>query len=115
MPRGAREINFDDIDFTSEAEREYFQEALLGERVYEFLNSEVGRYLHGRAKQEREEAKEQLIVLGCKLDSTYGRRKIKQYSDMAENADNFMRWCADAITSADEATKMLRVVREEDN
>ena len=37
------------IEFVNEQERAYFAEAVLGEEVRQFVASDVGRYLHGRA------------------------------------------------------------------
>jgi len=106
-----RERNdFGDIDFTSEEEMNYFQEAILGEQFKDFLTSNIGRLLHGRAKADYEDAKEQL--LSCNPDSFFGRKKVKRLQAQAAQADNFMRWCADIIANGNDAEAMLETLRD---
>lgn len=105
-------MSFDisNLEFTSEAERSYFAEAHLGLKVQEFLTSEVGRYLHGRAKIEYEEAKQSILELE-QGDHDF----ISQFSKLkmtASTAEKFMMWCADAINSGVTAEAQLNSLED---
>ena len=104
-----RRVDTSKLDFTNEQELHYFSEALFGEKVRDFLNGEIGRYLHGRAKLEYEEAKEKAIH--CNTDSAYGQRKLAQYQKQADTAACFMRWCAEAIQNGDESFQLMEEIR----
>ena len=51
------------VEFVNEQERQYFAEAVLGEEVRQFLQSDVGRYLHGRAKGEYDRCRDKMFDL----------------------------------------------------
>ncbi len=104
-------LDFSELEFTSEAELQYFSEAVLGEEIRNFLNSTTGKYLHGRAINMKEEAKEQLLKHSP--DTEYGRRKIQRLQRNAEMAEMFMRWCAEGIHQGNEAYHQLQVAREQ--
>lgn len=93
------------LDFIDEAEQQYFAEAQLGYQVEEFLRSPTGRLLHGRAKQQLEQAKED--VLGLDTEDPDCLRKLKQIRTQAEVARCFMRWCAEAIDNGNAAQVQL--------
>ena len=98
-------MNIDDtqlvntLEFVDSNERAHFARAQLGEQVREFLSQPAGRYLHGRAKQELQDAQE--LALDCNPDSFFGRRKLKKIQQKAGIARAFMSWCADAITEGE--------------
>ncbi len=93
------------IEFVDEGERLHFAHAHLGNNVRTFLASAVGRYLHGRAKLELEEARD--AILDCNPNSFFGRRKINKIQRQADGARNFIRWCTDAITEGNFAEQEL--------
>ena len=93
------------LEFVDHQEKVYFAKAQLGEQVRLFLVSPVGRYLHARAKQDYEEAKEEMV--GANPDSLFGRRKLKKLQQKAEKASMFMRYLSDAIIEAEDASKHL--------
>ena len=99
------ENSFGDVEFTSTEQKEYFQEARLGIDFENFLRSDVGRFLQARAVREYESAKEG--ILDCNPDSFFGRRKIKKFQQQAAAADNFLNWCAEAITNGRQAEQLL--------
>lgn len=94
------------IDWVDAREREHFAKAQLGEQVKEFLLSPVGRYLHGRAKQDLEECRE--LALECNPDSLFGRRKLRRLKRKAGVANNFIQWCVDAITEGEISYRELQ-------
>ncbi len=97
------------IEFVDEGERLHFAHAHLGNNVRTFLASQVGRYLHGRAKLELEEARD--AILDCNPNSFLGRRKINKIQRQAESAKLFIRWCTDAITEGNFAEQELESYR----
>lgn len=105
----SEEHDFAGIDFIDEQERLYFAQARLGSDTLMFMRSPVGRYLHGRAKQEVDEVKEEL--LDCNPDSFFGRRKIRKLQKKSNTAQLFMRWCVDIIEEGEVATKELENYR----
>jgi hypothetical protein len=102
----------DEIDYIDEKERELFARAQLSEQVKDFLVSPVGRYLHGRARQEVEQA--QVDALECNVSRWWGRRKFNNLQQKAERARSLMRWLADAITDGEVAYQELRDYRREE-
>ena len=98
-------VDLTQVEFLNDQEREYFARAKLGSDVEEFLQSDVGRYLHGRAKQEVTESQSE--ALNCNPDSWFGRRKLNKLRARAAVAENFMRWCADAIVDGRNAESQL--------
>jgi hypothetical protein len=48
------------LEFVNEQEQQYFAEAVLGEETRQFLQSSVGRYLHGCAKQEYDQCRDKM-------------------------------------------------------
>lgn len=105
----AKADNVIEYDFLNEQERLYFAEARLGIEVEKFLKSDVGRYLHGRARQEYEEAKE--LMLECNPSTLLGRRKIRKLQNKAQTAARFMQWCAEGIANGRGAEVQLEDYR----
>jgi hypothetical protein len=99
------------IQFIDQREREYFSQAKLGQDVIDFMHSDVGRYLHGCAKQEVEAHRDALEK--CNPDTIWGRRKIRRLQGKADAARNFMTWCAEAITAGEMAYHQLEEYRSE--
>ena len=94
------------IDFTSEKERDWFLEAILGDEVQEFLNSSVGRYLHGRAKGEYNECVRSMFELDPYTPE--GKKEHDSLKERATHAENFMKWCADAIQGGRTAETLIQ-------
>jgi len=104
----------ENIHFEDDREREIFARAALGQQVRDFLESPVGRYLHGRCRNEIEQcevdALEALTASDLPLiGRILGRRKMRKIVQRAEIAKNFMRYLADAITDGEQAEKELDV------
>ncbi len=96
----------EEVEFINDRERILFARARLGTDALDFLRSNVGRYLHGRAKADYEQAKEDLTK--CNPDSFWGRRKIRRVQVRLEVAQKFMKYCIDAITDGDVAYNELK-------
>lgn len=98
-----------DHDFESDADRELFATAVLGEDCREFLRTPVGRYLHHRAKQQILQA--EVDALQVDPDGWGGwfraRRKLRQIRERAAVARAFINWMAEAIEAGDTAVKEL--------
>ena len=99
------------IEFVNEQERAYFAEAVLGEEVRQFVASDVGRYLHGRAKGEYDRCRDLMFDLDPYTPE--GKREFLKLKREAAAASHFMRWCVEAITLGDQAATMLETYREE--
>jgi hypothetical protein len=93
------------IEFIDETERQAFARARLGSDVVDFLHSSSGRYLHGRAKLQIEQARED--ALNCNPYTPWGRRKWKKIQHDAAVARAFVQWCADAIVDGNHAEQEL--------
>lgn len=99
-----------DIEFVNEQEREYFAEAVIGEETRQFLVSNVGRYLHGCAKQEYDRCRNEMFDLDPYTPT--GKQEFLRLKADAAAAQHFMRWCAEAISRGDQAAVMLENYRE---
>ena len=101
--------DFSGITFVDETERLHFAKARLGHETLTFLRGNIGKYLHGRAKMDLEEA---LVAMSeCNVDSMFGRRKYKKHQQKAELARMFIRYCTDIITEGDFSTQELENYR----
>lgn len=87
------------LEFVNDQERIYFAEAHLGEQMRQFLNGDIGRYLHGRAKAQYTEALEKCIHADLKTSD--GRAEAAKAQFDAAVAEAFMGWCADAIQNGE--------------
>lgn len=99
------------VEFVNEQEQAYFAEAVLGEEVRQFLQSDVGRYLHGRAKAEYDRCRDLMFDLDPYTPE--GKQEFLRLKREAASASHFMHWCVDAITMGDQAATMLENYREE--
>jgi hypothetical protein len=97
--------DFSGLTFVDEAERLHFARARLGHETLTFLRSNVGKYLHGRAKQDLEESMQGMS--NCNVDSIFGRRKYKKYQKKADLARNFISYCTDIITEGEFSEREL--------
>jgi hypothetical protein len=93
------------IHFINERERELFAAARFGESVRDFLVSEVGRFLHGRAKLAVEECKDKMLTLNPN-EADFDKR-FRNLKDEAWAAEHFMQWLVDAINDAEMAAQNL--------
>ena len=101
-----------DIEFVNEQERQYFAEAVIGEEVRQFLTSDTGRYLHGRAKQEYDRCRDEMFDTDPYTPE--GKQKFLQLRRDAAAAAHFMRWCVEVIQIGDQAAVMLEGYRDEE-
>jgi hypothetical protein len=102
----------ENVSFADELERELFARAKLGEQVRAFLETPVGRYLHGRARTEMQQCEVDALEALMEFDiplwgRVIGRRKLRKIRQRSESAKNFVRWLADAIIDGDHASKEL--------
>ena len=100
------------VDFVDEKERELFARARIGEEARRFLESDLGRYLHGRAQKEIEQA--QVDALECNAWTWLGRRKLLKLQHKAGVARSFLRWIVDAIQDSEVAYQELSEYRKEE-
>jgi hypothetical protein len=90
-----------EIEFISDRERELFAEAHLGETARGFLLSDTGRYLHGRAQEELDKCKEEMLKLDP--ESQVFEASFRTIQARAWCADHFIKWCTDVISEGDAA------------
>lgn len=81
---------------------ELVAEAILGKDAEEFLNTELGRYLVGRAEQEAADAMHQL-----KSVYSWRRKKIQELQNKVWRAESVQQWIADLIISGRQAMETL--------
>ena len=81
---------------------ELVAEAILGKDAEEFLNTELGRYLIGRAEQEAADALYQL-----KSVYSWRRKKIQELQNKVWRAESVQQWIADLIISGRQAMETL--------
>ena len=88
---------YGNLDFVNQAEREYFEEARLGVEASNFCHSELGRYLHGRAKMEMDEARDGIL----QLNPFDPKDQIEMAKLQAQAAcgEAFMRWIVDLVNN----------------
>lgn len=106
-------VQYEGVEFVDETEREIFARAELGEKVRAFLQSDVGRYLHGRCKTMLEQAKEDMLTVDTeRWWGIPGRRRMRKLLQQAEIARTFMKFMADAMIDGDHAAVELEHYRK---
>ena len=90
----------------TEQQQMQFAEATLGEECKNFIQSNVGRYIQGRAKMELEECKSGLLNLE-RLDPDFDVR-YEQLRQKAGCALLFTQWMIEAITDGEAAYQQLQ-------
>lgn len=100
------------VEFVDEKEKELFARSHLGVKVRDFLESDVGRYLQGRAQQEIEQA--QVDALECNPRTWWGRRKLMKLQEKAGVARSFVKWIVEAIQDGEVAYQELSEYRKEE-
>jgi len=76
--------------------------ATFGRQVEDFLGSDIGKYLVGRAEQEADEAMEKL-----KCVAPWRRTRIRDLQAQIWRAESFQRWLGNAIVEGQQALGML--------
>ena len=99
------ENDYSNVEFIDEAEQAFFHEARLGIEVTSFVNSEVGRFLHGRAKLDVDEARDAILELDP-YDAE-DRKEISKLRLKAASGHAFLRWCVEAINNGRAAEQQL--------
>ena len=77
-------------------------EAILGRDAQEFLASEIGRYLLGRAQMDEREALEALVSV-----KWWRRRRIIELQSRIYRARSVRNWLAEIITDGRQAESVL--------
>jgi hypothetical protein len=98
--------NYANLEFVNDAERIFFEEARLGLATIEFIRSDVGRYLHGCAKQQAEEARDKILTLNPYVQED--QAEIAKAQADAACGQAFMRWCSDLIQAGNMAEQSLQ-------
>ena len=83
-------------------EQTLIAEAVLGRDAQEFLASEIGRYLLGRAQMDEREALEALVSV-----KWWRRRKIIELQSRIYRARSVRNWLAEIITDGRQAESVL--------
>lgn len=83
-------------------EQTLIAEAVLGRDAQEFLASEIGRYLLGRAQMDEREAMEALVSV-----KWWRRRKIIELQSRVYRARSVRNWLAEIITDGRQAESVL--------
>lgn len=83
-------------------EQTLIAEAVLGRDAQEFLASEIGRYLLGRAQMDEREAMEALVSV-----KWWRRRRIIELQSRIYRARSVRNWLAEIITDGRQAESVL--------
>lgn len=83
-------------------EQTLIAEAVLGRDAQEFLASEIGRYLLGRAQMDEREAMEALVSV-----KWWRRRRIIELQSRIYRARSVRGWLAEIITDGRQAESVL--------
>lgn len=83
-------------------------EAMLGQDAEDFLRSDVGRYLIGRADQEIQEAQQKLATV-----SPWRRRRIQELQAQIWRAQSVKGWLIEVINAGRSAEQALEEARME--
>lgn len=81
---------------------EKIAEAILGRDAEDFLRSELGRYIIGRAKQEKEDAQEHLSTV-C----SWRKRRIQDLQNQIWRAESIQGWLIELVENGREAQNSL--------
>ena len=79
-----------------------FAEAVLGKDAEEFLGSELGRYILGRAEQEEKEAIDALALV-----SSWRRNRIRELQAQVWRARSVKQWLGELIQAGHQAQMQL--------
>jgi hypothetical protein len=99
------------IEFINDQEKQYFAEAMVGEEVLSFLNSTTGMYLHGCAKRTYQKCLEELFELDP--FTAEGKKEHARLQREAWCAEQFMKWCKEAIETGRDAAVQLESYRDD--
>jgi len=77
--------------------------ATFGRQVEDFLATDIGKYLVGRAEQEAKDALDKL-----KVTSPWRHNRIRDLQAMVWQAENFQQWLGNAIVEGRHALQMLQ-------
>ena len=76
--------------------------AYMGREAEDFCNSEIGKYLVGRAEQEEREALEALSTV-----STFRKNRIRELQNQVWRARSLQAWLGELITDGRMALQQL--------
>lgn len=85
-----------------------YAEAMLGKDAEEFLGSDLGRYMLGRAQQDEQEALELLAKV-----SPWRRRRITELQNRIRLAQNFKGWLIELVQVGKQAMDQLETQQQE--
>lgn len=82
-------------------------EAALGRDAQDFLNSDIGRYIVGRAQQEKAEALDKLARV-----STWRTNRIRELQNQVWRADSVLLWVTELVTAGKQAEAVLEELND---
>jgi len=77
-------------------------EAALGRDSQEFLASDIGRYIVGRCKQEKDDA-----LMALALVSPWRRNRIRQLQNDVWRAESVPKWLFELVDAGQQAEVVL--------
>ena len=96
------------VEFLNRHEEALFHEARLGEEAQQFLESDLGKLLKGRAILDIQDAQDALLDIAPEDTAA-----IRELQFKAATARHFKTWIAEAITNGNNAYDQLRSIRSE--
>ncbi len=84
-------------------------EAVLGKDAEEFLRTDLGRYLVGRASQEEQEAIDKLASV-----ASWRRNRIRELQNEIWRARSVKGWLAEIVQTGKQAEMQLEEAQAED-
>lgn len=95
------------MEFTAEEEM-MLAEAMLGQETEEWLQTDLARYMLGRAEQEEREAMDALAKCGA-----WRRRRIAELQTRIWRARSFRAWLGELVVTGRQALQSLDDARRE--
>lgn len=91
------------VEFANEREQELFYIAALGEEAYRFFRTNLGRYILDRARQDIDEAKEELAKV-----SPWRKRKIQELQNDIKVCRLVLGYLQETINQGEAAHEQLK-------
>jgi hypothetical protein len=85
-----------------EEEAVMIRRAVFGKQVESFLNSDIGIYLLGRARDQKDEAQCEFLSVDCS-----DIEKVRQLQNTIVQANSIAKWLSDAVADGLQAINII--------
>lgn len=95
-----------------EVERLYLAEVHLADAVREFLGTDVGSYLLGRAQEDMARAKDEMVRVNPFWPGA--KRKLARIQQDYRVAESFVQWLSESIQNGSVALAQLEAAQDDE-